>query len=66
MSDSPRRLARYITMLVDGYGFALPANAQALAKREAVRQALADVAASVTRGTFASSSTTVFAGGSRL
>ena len=38
--NNPRSLARYITMLVDGYGFALPAKAMALAKREGVREAL--------------------------
>ena len=32
-SIGPRRLARYIRMLIDGYGFALPANAMALATR---------------------------------
>ena len=36
----PRRLARYINMLIDGYGFVLPANAMALAMRAGVREAL--------------------------
>ena len=38
---SPRRLARYIRMLIDGYCFALPGDAAALATREGVREALA-------------------------
>ena len=37
---SPRWLARYIRMLIDGCGFALPADAMALATRAGVREAL--------------------------
>ena len=37
---SPRRLARYIWMLIDGYGFALRGDAAALATREGVREVL--------------------------
>ena len=40
---SPRRLARYMRMLIEDYGFALPADA-ALATREGVREALGRLA----------------------
>ena len=36
---SPRRLARYMRMLIEDYGFALPADA-GLATRAGVREAL--------------------------
>ena len=37
---SPRRLARYMRMLIEDYGFALPADAGLLATRAGVREAL--------------------------